>query len=287
MLDIEDYDQTIKELNRKFSRLYNRFIALAMDYKYYINPSMSDNEIFKLRDNIIFRLQSAKFHFELLSNHNSNIENNIREIYERQDRIFNGGIELVEYKNLATKEIYSLFDSLIYHLCSNFDYLFRLINFIHGNTLLNQPKWNLFKSDKNLKNNIYCSREIIDALDVLDQKFVYPLIKHRSFLIHNEYAVGGVKLILDDFKIRFLTTNALKDHFPELKKEFEDKEISIGFSAKWLIEKTLETITEILFEVRDDIIRNKKDVKPSMFYMGSDNLKQSPSVVYWGNRNLV
>lgn len=203
MLDIENQDETIRGLTDKFLRLHNRFIAVAMDYKYYINPNISDNEIYKLRDNVLFRLQSAKFHFELLLQHHYFIEQNIKEIYKSQDPIFNGGIQLQIYQRQAVEEIYSLFDSLIYHLCSNFDYLFRLINFINGKTSLTQPKWNLFKSDKNIKSNVYCSKELIEALEILDQKFVYPLIKHRSFLIHNEFAVGGLELILDDFKTDF------------------------------------------------------------------------------------
>jgi len=287
MLDIENQDETIRGLTDKFLRLHNRFIAVAMDYKYYINPNISDNEIYKLRDNVLFRLQSAKFHFELLLQHHYFIEQNIKEIYKSQDPIFNGGIQLQIYQRQAVEEIYSLFDSLIYHLCSNFDYLFRLINFINGKTSLTQPKWNLFKSDKNIKSNVYCSKELIEALEILDQKFVYPLIKHRSFLIHNEFAVGGLELILDDFKTRFLATETLKEHFPEIKKEFGEKEMSISFAAKWLIEKTFQTITEVLFEVRDDIVRNRKQVQPLFFSRGSDNKMQSTSIYYWGNREQI
>lgn len=287
MLDIENKNELLKELREKFLRLHNRFLAVAMDYKYYIDPNISDNEIYKLRDNVIFRLQSARFHFELLLQHHNYVEYNIKEIHTGQLPILNGGIELQMYQRQATEEIYSLFDSLIYHLCSNFDYLFRLINFIHGETELAQPKWNLFKSDKNIKKNIYCSKELIDALDILDQTFVYPLIKHRSFLIHNEYAVGGHQIFLNDLKTRFLVTETLINHFPELTIEFGEEEMSISFVAKWLIDKTFETITEVLFEVRDDIIRNRKQVQPIFFSLGPNNAMQSTSVNYWGERNQI
>jgi hypothetical protein len=287
MLDIENPNESVENLKDKFLRLHNRFIAVAMDYKYYIDSNISDNEIYKLRDNVTFRLESAKFHFELLLQHNYYIEHNVKEIHKSQHPVLNGGIELQMYQIQATKEIYSLFDSLVYHLCSNFDYLFRLINFIHGNTELAQPKWNLFRTDKNIKSNVYCSKELIEALTILDDKFVYPLIKHRSFLIHNEYAIGGHQIILNDLKTRFLVTETLKNHFPELTKEFGEKEMSIGFAAKWLIDKTFETITEVLFEVRDDIIRNRKEVLTLFFMRGPNNTMQSPSVGYWGDRKQV
>lgn len=287
MLDIENPYESVRELKEKFIKLNNRFIAVAMDYKYYINSNISDNEIYKLRDNVIFRLQSAIFHYELLFQHNNYIEHNIKEIHKSQHKVLNGGIDVQIYQIQATKEIYSLFDSLVYHLCSNFDYLFRLINFIHGKTTLAQPKWNLFKSDKNLKQNLYCSKELIEALDILDQNFVYPLIKHRSFLIHNEYAIGGLQLVLNNFKTRFLATETLKGHFPELNKEFGENDMSISFAGKWLIDKAFETITEVLFEVKDDIVRNKKEIQPTFFFLGPNNEIQPPSIPYWGNRYEV
>ena len=280
MLDIQNPHEVLEELHQKFLRLHNRFLAVAMDYKFYINPNISDHEIYKLRNNIIFRLESAKFHFELLLNHHNYIELNIGEIHTSQKSVFNGGLELQIYQERATKEIYSLFDSLVYHLCSNFDYLFRLINFIHGQEELAQPKWNLFRTSKNIKTNVYCSAELINALVILDEKFVYPLIKHRSFLIHTEYAVGGLKIVLKDLKTRFLVTDTLKNHFPELTKEFGEQEMSINFAANWLIAKTFETITEVLFEVRDDIKRNRKNVEPIFFSLGKNNTMESSSVHY-------
>lgn len=287
MLDIQNPHEVLEELHQKFLRLHNRFLAVAMDYKFYINPNISDHEIYKLRNNIIFRLESAKFHFELLLNHHNYIELNIGEIHTSQKSVFNGGLELQIYQERATKEIYSLFDSLVYHLCSNFDYLFRLINFIHGQEELAQPKWNLFRTSKNIKTNVYCSAELINALVILDEKFVYPLIKHRSFLIHTEYAVGGLKIVLKDLKTRFLVTDTLKNHFPELTKEFGEQEMSINFAANWLIAKTFETITEVLFEVRDDIKRNRKNVEPIFFSLGKNNTMESSSVHYWGERNHI
>lgn len=287
MLDIGNPNDVIEELKQKFLRLHNRFLAVAMDYKYYINPNISDMEIYRLRNNIIFRLQSARFHFQLLLEHHHYVEHNIKELHKSQNPILNGGPELQMYQMQATEEIYSLFDSLVYHLCSNFDYLFRLVNFIHGKTELSQPKWNLFRTDKNLKNNVYCSKELIEVLTILDDKFVYPLIKHRSFLIHNEYAIGGHQIVLNDLKTRFLVTETLKSHFPELTIEFGEEEMSITFAAKWLIDKTFETITEVLFEVRDDIVRNQKEVLPVFFSLGPNNTMQSTSVHYWGDRTQI
>jgi hypothetical protein len=286
-LDINNPDQEIEMLTEKFLRLHSRFLAVAMDYKFYINSSISDYEIYKLRDNVIFRLHSARFHFELLLQYHDVVESNMKEIYKSQHPMLNGGPELVMYQRQAAEEIYSLFDSLIYHLCSIFDYLFRLINFIHGKTNLINPKWNLFKSDKNIKHNLYCSKEMIDALEILDQRFVYPLIKHRSHLIHTEFAIGGLQLVLNDLQTRFLATKTLKDHFPEIEKQFGNQEITINFAAKWLIDEAFKSITEVLFELREDMKRNKKVSMPLFITLGPNNTVQETSIHHWGDRNIV
>ena len=287
MLDIENPEESLSDLRKKFLILHDRFLALAIDYKFYINPEITDSEIYKLRDNVIFRLQSAKFHYELLLNHHFFIEQNIKELCKNKSPMISGNVNLQIYQMQSTEEIYSLFDSLVYHLCSNFDYLFRLINFVHGNTQLAQPKWNLFKSDKNIKNNLYCSTELINALNKLDENFVYPLIKHRSYLIHNEYAIGGIQIVLNNLQTRFLVTDVLKSHFPELTTKYGTTEMSINFAAKWLIDTTFETINEILFEIRDDIKRNRKEVMPLFFSLGLNNTMESSSVNYWGERNEI
>lgn len=287
-LDIENPTSEINLLQDKFIRLHNRFLAIAMDYKYYINSSISDHEIYRLRNNVIFRLQSARFHFEILLQYHDIVEENIKNIYKKQNPILNGGPDLVIYQRQAAEEIYSLFDSLVYHLCSIFDYLFRLVNFIHGKTELTNPKWNLFKSEKNLKSNLFCSKEMIDALEIVDQRFVYPLIKHRSHLIHTEFATGGVQLILsDDLKVRFLATEKLKSHFPEIQNQFGNQDLTIAFAGKWLIDESFKSITEVLFELREDMIRNKKVKIPLFVRIGENNTMQETSTPYWGDRNLM
>lgn len=54
ILNIENPLASIEDLKQKFLRLHNRFLAVAMDYKFYIKSDIKDDEIYKLRNNVLF-----------------------------------------------------------------------------------------------------------------------------------------------------------------------------------------------------------------------------------------
>jgi len=287
--DIENPKEEFENLTKRFKLLHDRFLAIAMDYKHYIDPTMNDHEVFKLRDNVLYRLYSARFHFQLLLEYHHRVENRLKELYNKNPKeLFQGGFEIMNIQEQSTKEIYSLFDSMIYHLCSIFDYLFRLINFSHSKTIVKNPKWNLFQTDKNLKNYIYCSKELIPKLKEFDDKFVYPLIKHRSHLIHTENDTGEFKLTFnlggDNFNAKFQATSLLKNNFPKLLQEHEVKDFTIKYASVWLIGKAIQTTTEILFELRDDMKRNQKVPHGMFVLLGPNNTIQPASTPYWGQK---
>src|ERR1043165_6044809 len=179
--DINSPKEEFDKLTERFRLLQDRFIAVAMDYKYYINSEWNDHEVFALRDNVLSRLYSARFHFQLLLEHHNRVENRCKELYKvKPDAFWRDSFELQNLKEQSIKEIYSLFDSMVYHLCSIFDYLFRLINLCHKNTQVDKPIWNKLFQEKSIKESKYCSKEMLPKLQDLDSSFVYPLIGHRS-----------------------------------------------------------------------------------------------------------
>ena len=289
--DIENPEQEFNRLSQRFKMLYDRFLAIAMDYKHYIDYSMNDHEIYKLRDNILYRLYSARFHFQLLLEYHLRVESRLKDLYKRNPaELFQVGFEANGIAEQSTREIYSLFDSMLYHLCSIYDYLFRLLNFCHGQTIVDNPKWNIFREYKNLKSFIYCSKEILPKLQAIDESFVYPLIRHRSHLIHTENDTGEFKLTFniggDNFNSKFHATKLFIQNFPEIQKGNEGFDLTIKFVSFWLIDKTIKTTTEILFELKEDMIRNKKIPHGMMVLYDEQTHRMLPaSTPYWGDRN--
>ncbi|MFT5821529.1 MAG: hypothetical protein ACI8ZM_002782 [Crocinitomix sp.] len=292
ILDIDNPKEEFDKLTDRFKLLEKRLQAVAMDYKYYINKDLGDNVIYDMRDSISYRLYSARFHCQLLLEHHHRIEDRLMRLHKNKGakEFFNSGYDLRMIQIQSIKETYSIFDSMMYHLVSIYDYLFRMINFAHGKTILKNPKWNIFLNKKNRRNFEYCSEEMIDKLEKIDQDFVYPLLGHRSHLIHNEEDTGEFKLDYnlsgENFVASFFATDLFKSNFPDIINGKENCELTIKYSAFWLISKTIETATEVLFELRDEMIKNKKIPHGFAAYIGDDGTIQSPSTPYWGDRNV-
>jgi hypothetical protein len=289
--DIENPGQEFNQLTERFRLLENRLLAVAMDYKYHIEGDITNHEIYNLRDSIMYRIYSARFHVQLLLEHHHRVEKRLENCFKQKGsaEFFSGGFDVTMIKEQSVREIYSIFDSITYHLCSIYDYLFRLINFAHGKTILDKPKWNRFQDTKHKKEFIYCSEEMTNKLEKIDQEFVYPLIGHRSHLIHTEHDTGDFTLDFnlngENFVARFFATELFKKNFPEMQSEFEEWNFTIKYSAFWLIDKTLKTTTEVLFALKEDMEKNKK-IPFGFFAMIGDNGQiQSPSVGYWGDEN--
>jgi hypothetical protein len=290
--DIENPEEEFNKLTDRFRLLQDRFLAVAMDYKYYINSELNDRAVYELRDNVLYRLYSARFHFQLLLEHHARVESRCKELYKKDSASFwRDSFELQHLTRQSEKEIYSLFDSLVYHLCSIYDYLFRLINLCHKNTQVDKPIWNKLFQKKSMEEFKYASKELLPKLQKIDSEFVYPLIGHRSHLIHTQFDTGVFSLVMgitgDSCVATFEATDLFHKNFPGMRGADDTEHFSIKYASTWLIGKTIETVTEILFELRDDMIRNKR-IPHGMFvlYDEKNRTMGSPSGPKWGDRNI-
>lgn len=281
---VYDNNESIK-LEEKFDLLKDRFHKLTMTYNHHLitnDDNFRDNlKIYSYGDNVLFRLKSVRFHFNLLMICQGTFENNLKNISMSYNPL-----TYMNYERMGTEELYSLFDSMVYHICSIFDYLFSLINFIHAKEKLNNPKWNLFRTDKNIKKNMYCSAEMIEALTKIDDNFVFPLIQYRSNLIHTRYEIGVLHCIHQDNKSKFLVTETFKNHFPEFAKEIGNQTTTLAYAAKWLLDMSFKNITEVLFEVRDDIYRNKEMTNKIFLTLKETSSLETVLQKMWGERNV-
>ena len=67
ILDIEDRQKTFEKISLKIDTLDKAFRAITMDYSYHIESTYGkEHKIFKIREDVDFRLFTSKFHLELL-----------------------------------------------------------------------------------------------------------------------------------------------------------------------------------------------------------------------------
>lgn len=285
LLDFENDISELLKIDQKFDLLDDRFQKLTMTYNHHLITNdvnfIENLKIYEYKDNVLFRLKSVRFHFNLLMVCQGTFEDNLKNI-----SMSNNPLIQMNYERMGTEELYSLFDSMVYHLCSIFDYLFSLINFVHGKEKLDKPKWNNFRTDKNKKKNLYCSAEMIEALTKIDDNYVFPLIQYRSHLIHTKHQVGMLHFIHQDNKSKFLVTETFKNHFPEFTKEICNQTTTLAYAAKWLLDMSFKNITEVLFEIRDDIYRNKEMTNEIFLILKENSTLETVLQKMWGERGV-
>ena len=184
ILDISNTKEEFQLIEKEIYILKQRFIALALDYKSYIDNSIRDSDIFKYRDNVLYRLNASKFHLKLLFNHleysNANIEANI---------ISNNPAAMIS--GMLTIEISSLLDSFIFHLVSVFDYIGSLVNYISSSRNKKNLMWTQLAKAVRDKKNEMSETKFSETIDKIDREFVCKLYDHRSLLIHRKSDIGG------------------------------------------------------------------------------------------------
>jgi hypothetical protein len=264
IIDIENIENEYKNICEKINYLEKRFYAVALDYKDYIDYSWKEQDIFNIRDNLIYRLFSIKLHSELVLKQHLLIENRFEEI--RKDinyNIFNSDPTLYHY---STQEISSIFDSFIYHLASIFDYLSTMINYMFGDMKKKQDtiKWNNLVNFARDKTGSFLTNELSECIVKIDNKFVCNLYTHRSFLIHQKSDLYGYISsipILNESKkltLHFIASRKIIKRFAELKNMSNNKHISIKFIVFWLLNNSISSINELLFKLKDEILTKSK-----------------------------
>lgn len=294
LLDITDLNEEFKKLNYNLSLLQRRFIAVAIDYTHYIDNSWGQEEIFKLRDSIIYRFFSTKLHTELLIRQHFVIESRFEELFKADpQKIFGDHYPSNPHFDQSEKEISSIFDSFLYHLVSVFDYLGTLINYICGppSNKLDTLKWtNLTRSSRD-KTSYFGNKPIAEKIKELDNNFVNKLYSYRSILIHEKAELSRYSFNVhlekeSKFSANFIATDRLTKQFPELKKMSIDNNITTRYVAFWIMNMAITTVTELLFALKNEMELNPK-VPFGMFgfHDAKTNRLVPASGFYWIEEN--
>lgn len=287
IIDIMDSKSEFAKIDSEFSLLNQRFMALAMDYKHFIDSNIRDNKIYTLRDNINYRLYSAKFHIELLFNHISNIEKNV-ENHTITSTL--NQIPVISYIPIYTQQITSLFDSFIYHTVSVFDYISTLANYVSGKKKENTLMWTQLAKSVRDKKNIFSQTRFSTVVDKIDREFVGKLYDHRALLIHRKADIGGFNLThslgyQETVTTTFFAGKSVIKCFKQLTESATRGDITLRYVAVWILNEVIKNITDILFSMKEEIESKDIGKEPVMFYLHPETKEKLPiSVNYWNEK---
>lgn len=259
-LDVTDLDKCFEDIRNDIALIEKRIHDLGFEYVKKIKNQIifSKNEsVYKLRNSIQYRLKAILFHFTLL------LDIQIK-YQERIDQDPYNKEQSIKWMILDKEQQYALFDSIIFHIISLFDYLGNLIDYILCGKAQSKLKWNGVIGYSHNKNSLL-SESIKYVLQKWHSQFINILYGHRSDLIHYKIDFGDSEYILDLGKSKanliIESPRFFTNKFKELKKLSAVNKISINYSVEWLIKKSIEAskeIVESIFQAMDEKENLKK-----------------------------
>ena len=257
-LDVIDVPKVFAGLASKSHRLQDGFVQLGLEYTNKIVGKFISEEsktLFLLRDAIFFRLSALTFHLRLL------VDVQSFHLKKLQDLEINSKDSQLFLLDGREQQIF-LFDSLVFHSISLFDYVGNLIDYLCGQKKQMNLKWNgIVRSSRDTKNPI-SQFAIAPTIVSVNNSFVAPLYGHRSDLIHYKTDLGGAQTSFDlmtakaDFIVfaprRFVST------FSPLRKLSETQSLTLGYVAFWLCDQSLDNLGILLGKLLDHLEATRK-----------------------------
>lgn len=279
ILDASNTETEFKAIEKEIYLIKQRFVAVALDYKSYIDSSFKNSDIFGYRDNVIYRLNAAKFHLQLLFNHieysQSNIQANV-----------NSNIPAAMVSGSFAMEISSLLDSFIFHSVTVFDYISSLTNYISGLSNKKSLMWTQLAKSVRDKNNGLSKMKFSKTIDDINREFVCKLYDYRSILIHRESDISGHSVSHDLMSGKVTTVfyagEQIIKNFKTLKELNQEHDLTIKYVALWIIKEGIKKINEILFSLKAELESRYDGKELMMFFLHPETNEKLPtSINFW------
>lgn len=260
---LENPEEKLDELNTLFNFLYEGFMATAMDYGYHIENIFGKSKdgkhkIYELRDNMHYKIRTAMLHFRMLLSLQKSIEKRFTEMLIEDPRIFLRFPLGNPHLESASDEIMGIYDSIVFHLSSTFDYLAMMIQFCFGKLQQKHLMWNGLSQSCFQANGEFSKKHFSNHVKQVNNSFVSKFNDYRADLIHRKksssYANVSWEMYSHNVKTKFVCSEKLKS---ELKKVLDrEKNYCITYIVYLLIKETILNVCYILEGVNDEFRNN-------------------------------
>lgn len=293
---IENPKESFDEIDKLNSIIYNGFMALAMDYGYHINnfyglTKGEKHEIYELRENIIYRVKSAKLHYYLLLRRKMDIEGRFANMLAEKPNVFNGFIMGNPHFELASDEIMAIFDSIIFHLSSSFDYLAMLIQFMFGQNPQTKLDWITLAKHSHNNTSEFSKRKFVENIKQVNADFVSKFNDYRAELIHRKKSQSFANVVWEIKSGKVITQFQCSEKIKSHLKKVIDKntDYCVSYASNVLIKQTLIKIGNVLEGIYNEFRENYNEHSPKMsngaFQLINMNPEtkyaESPSLGFW------
>lgn len=270
-LDIQDKEKSFDHIRTEINFISNRMVGLGLEYINKVSgqfKSTNNDHFFRLRNSIQYRLGAILFHFTLLLD----IQNRFQSLIDKDP--FNKE-ESIKCMVLGSEQQYSLFDSIVFHIISLFDYLGNLIDYIFCGKFQSRLKWNGVIKISYTNNSAISKLELKNIIQKWHSNFINILYSHRSHLIHYKMDFGAISFTLDlgksKAKLRIGAPHLFLKNFRYLNEKFNEYKIGINYATDWLINQSLEATKEIINSISVSMEENRKIPKEKEIFIFKKN----------------
>lgn len=236
----DNHKESLTEINKNSYELDFILNEVDIDYANKITGNLENETTNQFLKAISYRMESILFHYNLLYNINpKEYESSFpeHEISIRQN---------------------CLFDSIIFHTASLFDYFSCLIWYIIGENKIEKKLWNSLAKSTRHDNQIKNSK-IGNLVDLYDREWVTKLFDYRAELIHYKDDWANETYTIDNKQLIVHSPDKILKYFKIHKKtDIQEKVITIEQISLWVIENSINTCKEFANALKIFIQDNKK-----------------------------
>lgn len=261
-LDIEQREKDYKKIYSETFRTELGIRAIGLIYHDHSDDQKSEENVFRLKDNIEYRLFSATHQYLVLLKELDSAERYLQKIYKENPHYLNSNTFPFgnPYFDKVETELSSIFDSIVFHLSSVFDYLSHAICYMYFKNKEQTLYWT--KLSKKVRGDLKGKYKFCEVLDNSDRLFVGKLYNYRSRLLHNKRDkhkfASNIQLNELSFELKIACSDISLKHFDLIEKEKENEQdvITLSYLSSWLIKQTFKEIETILDTIKIDLENN-------------------------------
>ncbi len=274
ILDVQNPDEKIDSIGRVANEVRDRLIFVSLEYTNKITGrllSSDDDRFITLRDSIFYRMSALLFHLRLLlavqDNQLGQLNQSLRDPAARHAFLFD-----------QSEHQFQIFDSIVFHSISLFDYFGNLIDFVCGTKKETRLKWNgVIRSVRDPSNPLSRS-PIASIVRQLHQDLVNRLYEHRSDLIHYSTDLGGAQtthhIMEGRYEFVVFSPRRITQRFPELRSLATTNRLALNYVSFWVCDKTVNSARELIAPILEHINLNRRTPPGSEIFTFSGGAKQ-------------
>ena len=237
------------------------FRAISIMYDEHSNDKNSYDNIQKLKDNIQYRLFAATHQYLVFLKELAGEESHLQKVYQDNPNNIHGFVYRNPYFEKIEQELSSIFDNIIFHVSSVFDYISHIICYIAFKNKSNTLYWSKLTRSARGQNNQLTNEEIKKIVDIVDRRFVNKLYDYRSRLIHNvrdHHTFDGQRILYNSqFILQLRPSDLSLKYFKLISNDIgENSKVTLTYLSSWIIKRTfieIESILDVLAkEIRKD-----------------------------------